>query len=145
MSDRSSRGLSYRNLRGYKNHLLILKTHIIFLSVTFSSTELVFLWSRLTCLEREYTTELLQLSITPVNQQSYDYSKSRVQCAKCRAKHSRIEFLGTIPVIICWNTSGKHARHKLSRFMNTRTAFRPFPQCWFHARLLRHKRFRNQH
>ena len=29
--------------------------------------------------------------------------------------------------------------------MNTRTAFRSFPQCWFHARLLRHKRFRNQH
>lgn len=135
--------LSYRNLRGYKNHLLILKTHIIFLSVTFSSTELVFLWSRLTCLEREYTTEL---SITPVNQQNYDYSKSRVQCAKCRRSILELNFQGpTIPVIICWNTSGKHARHKLSRFMNTRTAFRPFPQCWFHARLLRHKRFRNQH
>ena len=24
--------------------------------------------------------------------------------------------------------------------MNIRTAFLPFPQCWFHARLLRHKR-----
>ena len=75
-----------------------------------------------------------------------NYSKSRVQFAKCGRSILELSFHGpTIPVIICWNTSGKHARHKLSRFMNTRTAFRSFPQCWFHARLLRHKRFRNQH